>query len=227
MQATAFPSTPAPTTQPPEPEEPFVSLRSTPNSACLRYPPLTVRFFQDAVKFNVFTNAEAQEISFLVALCCQKHGQDYSGAFSADLSSGIFGDFLSSGMTRDGFLYRESVYGWCVDAFAAQLPWPVMPDFHLRLTGYRPARLSRQRILGRGRGPFLRFVNAIDIAAFAACGGLSVKSVFAGSFVAQRRFQRRRSVGHYSRSIRGVGAARTAVLFLRFPGRSLWFLHRA
>ncbi len=148
-----------------------------PDFACLRYPPLTVRFFQDAVKFNVFTNAEAQEISFLVALCCQKHGQDYKGAFSADLSSGIFGDFLAGAMTRDGFLYRESVYGWCVDAFAAHLPWPVIPDFHLRLTGYRPARVSRQDILGRGRGPFLRFVNAIDIAAFAACGALSVKSV--------------------------------------------------
>jgi hypothetical protein len=148
-----------------------------PDYTCLRFPPLTVRFFQDAVKFNVLTNAEAQEISFQVALCCQKHGQEYKGAFSTNLSSSIFGDFLTGALTRNGFLYRESVYGWCVDAFAAQMPWPVIPDFHLRVTGYRPARVSRQGILGGGRGPFLRFVNAIDIAALGARGGLSVTSV--------------------------------------------------
>ena len=148
-----------------------------PDYTCLRFPPLTVRFFQDAVKFNVFTSADAQEISFQVALCCQRYGQEYKGAFSANLSSGIFGDFLTGAMTRNGFLYRESVYGWCVDAFAAHMPWPVIPDFHLRLTGYRPASVSKQGILGRGRGAFLRFVNAIDIAALGACGGLSVNSV--------------------------------------------------
>lgn len=40
-----------------------------PDYTCLRFPPLTVRFFQDAVKFNVFTSADAQEISFQVARC--------------------------------------------------------------------------------------------------------------------------------------------------------------
>ncbi len=148
-----------------------------PVQTCLRFPPLTVRFFQDAVKFNVFTNAEAQEISFKVALCCQKHGREYKGAFSANLNTGIFGDFLSGAITRNGFLYKELVYGWCVDAFASQMPWPVIPDFHLRVSGYRPVAVTKQGILGRGRGPFLRFVNAVDIAALGACGGLSVNSV--------------------------------------------------
>ena len=79
-------------------------------------------------------------------------------------------------MTRNGFLYKESVYGWCVDVFAAHTPWPLRPDFHFRLTGYRPAaRVSRQGLLGLA--PFLRFVTAIDIAALGACGGLSVANV--------------------------------------------------
>ena len=50
-----------------------------PDHTCLRFPPLTVRFFQDAVKFNVFTNADAQEISFQMAVCCRRHGQEYEG----------------------------------------------------------------------------------------------------------------------------------------------------
>ena len=148
-----------------------------PDETCLRFPPLTVRFFQDAVKFNVFTSAHAQEISFQVARCCQRHGQEYKGAFSKNLSSGVFGDFLAGAMTRNGFLYKESVYGWCVDAFAAHMLWPVIPDFHLQVSGYRPVAVTKQGILGRGRGRFLRFVNAVDIAALGACGGLSVDSV--------------------------------------------------
>ncbi len=148
-----------------------------PDFTCLRFPPLTVRFFQDAVKFNVLTSADAQEISFQVARCCQRHGQEYKGAFSGNLSGGIFGDFLAGAMTRNGFLYKELVYGWCVDAFAAHMLWPVIPDFHLRVSGYRPVGVTKQGILGRGRGPFLRFVNAVDIAALGACGGLSVNSV--------------------------------------------------
>jgi len=148
-----------------------------PDYTCLRFPPLTVRFFQDAVKLNVFTNLDAQEISFRAALCCRRHVQEYKGAFSANLTSGIFGEFLTGAMTRNGFLYKESVYGWCVDAFAAQMPWPVIPTFHLRVTGYRPVRLTKHGILGRGRGPFLRVVNAVDIAALGASGGLSVNAV--------------------------------------------------
>ncbi len=148
-----------------------------PEETCLRFPPLTVRFFQDAVKFNVFTNAEAQEISFQAALCCQRYGQEYRGAFSSNLSSGIFAEFLNGALTRNNFLYKESVYGWCVDAFAAQMPWPLIPDFHLSLTGYRPARVSKQGMLGTEEEPFLRFVNSVDIAAMGACGGLSVNGV--------------------------------------------------
>ncbi len=146
-----------------------------PEYTCLRFPPLTVRFFQDAVKFNVFTNSEAQEISFQMAACCRRIAQEYKGIFSTTLGSGIFKDFLTGGATRNDFLHKESVHGWCVDAFAAEFPWPVMPDIHLSTTGYRQATLSKRGILGRGRGPLLRFMHAVDIAAFGACTGLSVK----------------------------------------------------
>ena len=148
-----------------------------PLDTCLRYPPLTVRFFQDAVKFNVFTNAEAQEISFRMAVCCRRHRQEYEGAFSGDLHSGIFSDFLAGAATRTDFLYKESVYGWCVDAFAAQMPWPITPDFHLQMTGYQPAGVSKESILGGAGAPFLQFVSAVDIAALGAFGGLSVGRV--------------------------------------------------
>ena len=150
-----------------------------PDDTCLRFPPLTGHYFQEAVKCNVFTTLEAQEISYQIALCCRRHLQDYKGAFRAGLSSGIFGDFLTGPMTRNGFLYKESVHGWSVDAFAAQMPWPIMPDFHLRVTGYRPVmNLTKHGILGgRGRGPFRRIVNAVDMAVFGASGCLSVNAV--------------------------------------------------
>jgi hypothetical protein len=146
-----------------------------PENTCLRFPPLTVRFFQDAVKFSVFTNAEAQEISFQMAACCRRLAQEYKGAFSTTLGSGVFRDFLTGSASRNDFLHKESVHGWCVDAFAADFPWPVMPDIHLRTTGYRLATVSKRALLGRGRGSFLRFMHAVDIAAFGACTGLSVK----------------------------------------------------
>ena len=196
-----------------------------PDGTCLRFPPLTVRFFQDAVKFNVFTSADAQEISFQVARCCQKHGREYKGAFSGNLSSGIFGDFLTGAMTRNGFLYKESVYGWCVDAFAAHMLWPVIPDFHLRVSGYRPVAITKQGILGRGRGPFLRFVNAVDIAALGACGGLSVNSLMlALSWLNEPSIAAEFS-GHRPSGGGRVGAAHHALFFLRISRSGFWLLH--
>ncbi len=146
-----------------------------PEHTCLRFPPLTVRFFQDAVKFNVLSTIDAQEISYQMAQCCRSLSQDYKGAFSATLSSGVFKEFLTAGSNRSDFLHRESVHGWCVDAFAAEFPWPVMPHIHLRATWYRPVAVSKRAILGRPQGSYLRFTSAIDIAVFSAVTGLSVK----------------------------------------------------
>jgi hypothetical protein len=147
-----------------------------PERTCLRFPPLTVRFFQDAVKFNVLSTIDAQEISFQMAQCCRKLSPDYKGAFSATLSSGVFKEFLTAGSNRSDFLHRESVHGWCVDAFAAEFPWPVMPHIHLQSTWYRPAKVSKRAILGSPRGSYLRFMSAIDIAVFSAFTGLGVTS---------------------------------------------------
>jgi hypothetical protein len=151
-----------------------------PQDACLRFPPLTVRFFQDAVKFNVLNNREAQEISFKMAACCRMLRDEYKGAFSTVLHNGVFKDFLSNGLSLNEFLHKESVHGWCVDAFAAAFPWPVMPEIHLRAPGYRPAILSRSTILKAAPGPFLRFMTAVDIAVLGAWTGFSVSDISQG-----------------------------------------------
>ena len=148
--------------------------------ACLRFPPLTVRFFQDAVKFNVLSNREAQEISYTMAACCRTLRDEYKGAFSAVLNNGVFKDFLSNGLSLNEFLHKESVHGWCVDAFAAAFPWPVMPDIHLRTAGYGPAILSRRAILRIAPGPFLRFMTALDMAVLGAWTGFSVNDMSQG-----------------------------------------------
>ncbi len=148
-----------------------------PECTCLKLPPLTVRFFQDAVKFNVLSNIDAQEISFKMAHCCRTLRQGYDGSFSHTLNTGVFKDFLSSELSLNDFLRKESVYGWCGDAFAAASAWPVMPDIHLRAAGYFPANLSRCNILTYGSGPYLRFMNAVDIAVLGAWIGYSVKDV--------------------------------------------------
>ena len=148
-----------------------------PQYTCLKLPPLTVRFFQDAVKFNVLTNVEAQEISFKLAQCCKTLRQQYDGVFSPILNTGVFNDFLSSELSLNDFLRKESVYGWCGDAFAAASAWPVMPQIHLQAAGYFPANLSRRNILTHGAGPYLRFMNAIDTALLGAWIGYSVTDV--------------------------------------------------
>ncbi len=148
-----------------------------PEYACLRLPPLTVRFFQDAVKFNVISNAEAQQISFQMALCCRALRQEYNGIFKEILDTGVFRDFLLPDMSLNDFLRMESVYGWCADAFAASSLWPVLPDIHLRTAGYRPITLSRSNILTHASGSYLHFINAVDIAIFGAWTGFSVKDV--------------------------------------------------
>lgn len=147
---------------------------------CLRFPPLTVRFFQDAVKFDVLGNTEAKEISFNVAVCCRALREAYNGVFSAELSSGVFRDFLSSSLSFQEFLRRESIHGWCVDAFAAAFPWPVKPDLHLRTPGFVPAILSRRAILGNAPSPFLRFMTAVDIAVLGAWAGFSLSDIKQG-----------------------------------------------
>ncbi len=148
-----------------------------PECTCLRLPPLTVRFFQDAVKFNILSNADAQEISFKLAHCCRTLRREYDGAFSHILNTGVFGDFLSTELSLNDFLRKELVHGWCGDAFAAASAWPVMPDIHLRAAGYRPANISRRAILSHGSGPYFRFMNAVDTAVLGAWIGFSVKDV--------------------------------------------------
>ncbi len=152
-------------------------LAFDPEYACLRLPPLTTRFFQDAVKFNVISNIEAQQISFQMALCCRALRQEYKGVFNTILDSGVFKDFLSTDMSLNEFLRMESVYGWCADAFAAASLWPVLPDIHLRAAGYRPINLSRRNILTHGSGSYLHFINAVDIAMSGAWTGFSVNDV--------------------------------------------------
>ncbi len=148
-----------------------------PECTCLKVPPLAVRFFQDAVKFNVLSNTEAQEISFKMAHCCRTLGQKYDGAFSNILKTGVFRDFLSSELSLNDFLRKELVHGWCGDAFAAASAWPIIPDLHLRAAGYFSANLSRRNILTYGPGPYLRFMNAVDIAVLGAWIGFSVRDV--------------------------------------------------
>ena len=143
---------------------------------CLRLPPLTVRFFQDAVKFNVISNTEAQQISFKMALCCRTLRQGYNGAFNAILDSDVFRDFLSTDMSLNEFLRVEFVHGWCADAFAVASLWPILPDIHLT-AGYRPINFSRRNILKHGSSSYLHIINAVDIAIFGAWTGFSVQDV--------------------------------------------------
>ena len=112
-----------------------------------------------------------------MAHCCRTLRQEYDGAFSHILNTGVFADFLSSELSLNDFLRKESVYGWCGDAFAAASAWPVMPDIHLRAAGYRSANISRRNILTHGSGSYLRFMNAVDTAVLGAWIGFSVKDV--------------------------------------------------
>jgi hypothetical protein len=81
-----------------------------PMHTCLSIPPLTVRFFQDAVKFNVLTNAEAQEISFQMAACCRSLRKEYHGAFGDILNNGVFKELLSHELSLSEFLHKESLH---------------------------------------------------------------------------------------------------------------------
>jgi hypothetical protein len=148
-----------------------------PISTCLRVMPGAPRFFQAAFRNGLLSPNEASDLSRTLLTVLDTLLVEYSGYFLEEIRQSRFYEDMISIADTDDFSLHEAHHNLAPDDIYAQIPWPLMPGLHFKLSKFSPAGIRGNYIANAARHP-LRAINiAVEIASLGPSISITAESI--------------------------------------------------